>query len=236
VTPAPDGSSAPRTLDTPTGPVPLHEFHLRLAGREWTVLHTGLLLTFEEEQAFLKHQREKLPYGVALWPSAIALAYDLADRGEALKGASVLELGAGTGLPGIVAASLGARVVQTDRHEMAMAVCARNGAANGVTGVERRMADWTAWDIAEQFDFILGSDILYTEALHPHLAAILNGSLAPGGRALLSDPFRAPSLRLLESLEAEGWSISLATWNLGGEEDPRVVGVYELGKDGDARK
>jgi predicted nicotinamide N-methyase len=211
-----------------TGEFPLHEYRLRAAEREWSVLHTTAVLTHQDELRFLDEMISRLPYGVALWPAAIALAHEVASRGEALRGASVLELGAGTGLPGIVAASLGARVVQTDGHELALYVCGLNLERNGVAGVEHRLADWTKWDDTTRYDFILGSDILYGESLHPHLRAIFAANLAPGGRILLSDPFRAPSLRLLESLEAEGWRVGVTRWTVGEESAPRAIGLYEL--------
>ena len=218
----------PQLLRTTTGEFPLHDFRLRLAGREWTVLHTGAVLTHEDESRFFRELIDVLPYGVALWPAAIALAHDVASRPEAFREKRVLELGAGTGLPGIVAASLGGRVVQTDRHEVPMAVCRRNGERNGVGEIEYRIADWTSWDDDRQYDWILGSDVLYGEGLHPHLRGIFETSLAPGGRVLLSDPFRATSLRLLEALEAEGWTIGLTKWTVGEELAPRPIGVFEL--------
>ncbi|HMQ29771.1 MAG TPA: hypothetical protein PKD53_03545, partial [Chloroflexaceae bacterium] len=136
--------------------------------------------------------------------------------------------GGGTGLRGIVAASLGAGVVQTDRHEQALAICARNGARNGVAGVERRRADWNAWEDIERYPLIIGSDILYAEATHAALRHILEVNLASGGRALLADPFRGPSIQFLEQLEAEGWAVSVSTWSVGEEETPRPIGIFEL--------
>jgi hypothetical protein len=64
--------------------------------------------------------------------------------------------------------------------------------------------------------------------MHPHLRRIFETNLAPGGRVLLSDPFRAVSLRLLEVLEAQGWGIMLSKWKVGEEAAPRPIGVYEL--------
>jgi predicted nicotinamide N-methyase len=216
-------------LHTPDGSFPLHEYHLRLAGREWTVLHTGVVLTFEDERRFFQDLMNRIPYGVALWPSAIALAYELASRGEqVLAGKTVLELGAGTGLPGIVAASLGARVVQTDRQEMAMLVCERNGVLNRVAGIERRLVDWAEWQDTERYDWIIGSDILYGEAMHPHLQQIFAANLAPDGHVLVADPFRGASLRLFETLLSQGWDIEITRWNLGEEDHARAVGLFDL--------
>jgi len=94
--------------------------------------------------------------------------------------------------------------------------------------VEHRLADWAAWDDANRYDWIIGSDILYAAAMHPHLTRIFESNLAPGGRVLLSDPFRRASFALLESLEAAGWNVSVGRWRVGVEGEESPVGVYEL--------
>jgi predicted nicotinamide N-methyase len=217
-----------RRLRATTGEFPLHEYHLREGGHAWTILHTGAMLTHEDEAHFFREWVDHLPYGVALWPASIALAHELIARAPEFRGKRALELGSGTGLPGIVAATLGARVIQTDRDELALAVCRRNGERNGVRTIERRQADWSEWSETGQYDWILGSDILYRETQHANLRRIFETNLAPGGRVLIADPFRDASLRLLETLEAEGWGIALSKWNVGEDAAPRAIGLFEL--------
>jgi predicted nicotinamide N-methyase len=212
----------PEVLSTTVGDLPLEEVALELGGRAFSILHTRAILTHADEEKFLRGEELKLPYGIALWPAALALAHELAAR--ELKGKSVLELGAGTGLPGIVAASRGAQVVQTDRQELVLHLCRKNAERNQIGMILHRIADWTAWDVADRFDLIIGSDILYAAGLHPYLRHIFETNLAPGGRLLIGDPFRESSVYLLEQMEAAGWKVGLSKFTLG----ERRVGVFDL--------
>ena len=218
----------PTELHTTIGDVPLHEYRATLGGRGYSILHTGAVLTFLDEQLLLNERETRLPYGLALWPSAIALAHEIAARARDARGKYVLELGAGTGLPGIVAASLGAQVVQTEKQPAALHLCRLNGERNDINGVDYRLADWAQWNDSTRYDWIIGADILYPKPMHGHLTRIFASNLAPGGRVLLADPFRKASLALLEALEGEGWTVSIAKWTVGEETEPATIGVYEL--------
>ncbi|HEY0195256.1 MAG TPA: methyltransferase domain-containing protein [Kofleriaceae bacterium] len=219
--------TTPEVLRTTAGDFPLDEVQLTVDDRVWSILHTGAVISQADELAFLRGEdATKRPYGIMLWPAAIALAHELGTR--ALAGARVLELGAGTGLPGIVAAARGARVVQTDRQSAAMHVARQNAARNGVTTIDHRAADWTAWTDPERYDLIIGSDILYAGDLHAPLRRIFEANLAPGGTLLIADPYRDTSLRLLEAMEGDGWRVTLDKWTVGLVPPPRPVGVFAL--------
>ncbi len=222
-------------LETTGGDFPLEEVVLEVDGRAWTVLHTGAVTSKAEEVAFLQgEQTTPRPYGLVLWPASIALAHELA--GRELTGKRVLELGAGTGLPGIVAAARGAHVVQTDRQRLVLEVCKRNAERNGIAtqaagqggSIEHRIADWTAWTDTGAYDVILGSDVLYATPLQPQLRRIFETNLAPGGTVLVSDPFRETTVRMLEQLEVDGWRVRMDRWSVGLAPPPRPVAVFTL--------
>lgn len=219
--------TTPGVLRTTAGDLPLEEVELSVNDRTFSILHTGAVISREDEFAYLGGEASKSrPYGIVVWPSAIALAHDLASR--VLRGKRILELGAGTGLPGIVAASLGAQVVQTDRQNLVLHVAKLNAERNGVTNIDQRNADWTTWCDAECYDLIIGADILYAEPLHPQLRKIFDANLASGGAVLLADPYRLPSMVLLEAMEADGWQVRLDKWTVGLAPPPRNVGLFTL--------
>lgn len=205
----------------------LEEYRLRVGRREWSVLHAGALLSFLDEQLYLG-EPDRLPYGMVLWPAAIVLAHEIASHAPVRRGARMLELGAGTGLPGIVAGALGARVTQTDRHELALSLCRQNAERNCVGGIECRVGEWAQWNDDARYDWIIGADIIYAEATQAHLRQIFETNLAPGGRILLSDPFRLSSVRFLETMDGDGWRVTMTKWTIGEGEGARAVGVFEL--------
>lgn len=222
-------ADASEKLETTIGDLPLDEYRLQLDDRTIKILHATAVLSHSDESRFLLETPDPLPYGLALWSATVALAHDLAARAEEISGRSVLELGAGTGLPGIVAAALGAaKVVQTDRNNLALTLCKRNCERNEIERIEHRLADWTNWSESECYDLILGSDILYGIELHTHLRRIFETNLAPGGRILLSDPFRSGSFRLLEKLETDGWSMKISKWTIGEQSESRSIAIFEL--------
>ena len=150
---------------------------------------------------------DRFPFGLLLWASAIALAESLAASPEVVTGKRVLEIGAGgVGLPGLVAAHLGAaHVTQTDYHAESLTLLAHNARTNGFAGrVTQVRGDWRDFaGVGQPFDVVLGSDILYEHALHDALLTLLPKLVVPGGLLLLSDPLRPQALTFIERLEAQ---------------------------------
>lgn len=185
--------------------VDLAEFPLTLAGRDWRIEaasdHAALMAVIDDFAAF--------PFGLLLWESSIALAEALADQRDRIAGKSVLELGAGVGLPGIVARYLGAAPVrQTDHISETLSLCRVNAEKNGVSGIDLALANWDAWTDAGTYDLIIASDVIYERTAHAPLTAVLGRNLVPGGRALFADPGRQDTPLFLEGLAAAGWKTS----------------------------
>src|SRR5262245_58043795 len=84
--------------------LPLEAVCSPIGGQEWhleCVSDQGSGLAYAESQALA-------PYGLLLWQSAVALARLVQTRSTLVESKQVLDLGAGVGLPGLVARSLGA--------------------------------------------------------------------------------------------------------------------------------
>src|SRR4051812_49818030 len=120
---APVGTPLTRSLTR----VDLVEEVVPLADRELAVLRPRDADALLDEHAF--EEDEFLPYWAQLWPSGVALARTVAAR--ALKGARVLEVGCGLGLPSIAAARAGGRVLATDWSPAAVELLRANARRNG---------------------------------------------------------------------------------------------------------
>lgn len=141
---------------------------------------------------------EFIPYWAELWPSALALAAEVATRTVELSGTRVLELGCGVGLVAISLARAGAHVHATDWSADAVALTLDNAMRNDVA-LEGAVADWFRADSmpAGPFDLVVAADVLYERRNVAPLAALLP-ELAP--RAWVADPGRAFTPEFLDAV------------------------------------
>jgi predicted nicotinamide N-methyase len=146
-----------------------------------------------DQHAF--EENEFLPYWAELWPSGVALARAL--DGRALRGARVLELGCGLGLPSIVAARGGGRVLASDWSSAALELLERNARENGAR-VELACVDWAAPQALVErapFDLVLAADVLYERR---NVAMLLRLLPKLGEHVWLADPGRSFTEAFLE--------------------------------------
>jgi predicted nicotinamide N-methyase len=144
------------------------------------------------------------PYWEVLWRSGVALARELED--EPLRGLRVVELGCGLGIPSVLAARAGAKVLATDVAPEALELVRRSAEANGVE-VETAVADWAAPDELVgrgPFDLVLAADVLYERAAVAQLLPLLP-RVAPVG--WLADPGRPAAEAFTEQARRRGWLV-----------------------------
>jgi predicted nicotinamide N-methyase len=126
------------------------------------------------------------PYWAFCWGGGQALARVVLGRPELVRGRSVLDLGAGSGLVALAAARAGAaRVCAADVDPWAECATLLNATANGLR-VETTTEDLLARP-ADRWDVLLAGDMGYEPLLAARLVAWLAAAARDGALALLGD-------------------------------------------------
>ncbi|MDD4359073.1 MAG: methyltransferase domain-containing protein [Syntrophaceticus sp.] len=172
--------------------------------KEWEFQLPGLDLVLEvvanvEDLVTDPEDDDQIPYWAEMWPAARGMAQYIWDEID-FQGETVLELGAGLGLPGMVAALKGGSVTFSDYIEDSLKIISSNAARNNIKDTDYLLADWRDFQVEKKFDWIIGSDVLYNPSLNPYVVEILKHNLASTGHLLFAHPSRPVTKELLESL------------------------------------
>lgn len=123
--------------------------------------------------------------GLSIWSAALVLSrwtsqMDWSDT-------TVLELGAGCGVPGLTVAFSDPppkQVYVTDLNPKTVENLVHNISLNGLDNTTAIKMDWcdkSTWP-EEKLDFVLGSDLIYQKSLVPLLVDVVLGLLKPNGK------------------------------------------------------
>jgi len=171
---------------------------------------------------------ERIPYWADIWPSARVLA----DRLTNLDGHSrrYLELGCGSGLPSVVAASRGFEVLATDYYDDALEFTRLNARHNGLPEPRTRMVDWRQFpDDLGRFDVVAAADVLYEKQYTTLVACAVARTLAPGGLGLVTDPGRWLAGEFPAECQQQGLAIFSHERVLFSEGNTKVtIDLYEI--------
>jgi predicted nicotinamide N-methyase len=130
-----------------------------------------------------------LPYWAFAWSGGLAVVQYLLERHEVVESRSVLDLGTGSGLCGIVAARLGAVSVRAvDVDPLAAAAAELNARANDIT-VDVELRD-VLDDDPPAVDVVLAGDVSYEERMAVRMLDWLEAAASRGSFVLLGDPGR----------------------------------------------
>jgi predicted nicotinamide N-methyase len=159
-----------------------------------------------DREALLRDDRlAEPPYWAHLWVGALALARRLAESGS-LNGRRVLDLGCGLGLPGIVAAVLGAETWFVDRVPAALEFAAASARRNHLGRRARNvLLDFMHGELGADFDLILAAELIYDPQSYKPLCDFLDRHLRRGGEVHLTDAFRSDAASFFAELSARGF-------------------------------
>eukprot|EP00240_Pyramimonas_obovata_P013365 CAMPEP_0118944818 /NCGR_PEP_ID=MMETSP1169-20130426/41078_1 /TAXON_ID=36882 /ORGANISM="Pyramimonas obovata, Strain CCMP722" /LENGTH=232 /DNA_ID=CAMNT_0006890383 /DNA_START=391 /DNA_END=1085 /DNA_ORIENTATION=- len=175
--------------------------------------------------------------GGRLWDASALMAHHLAERVDgSLSDARVIEIGAGLGLPGIVAALQGAHVTLTDK-ERCVDLLWLNAEANGVADrVEVVAFEWgrKPRGLKPPYDVVLLSDCICHDenfVFRPLLKTLKDVS-GPASEILVSYKRRSPTEDKFWTLAEEVFDIALVECeevpSLARDGDDLGVGLYRL--------
>ena len=190
-----------------------------------------------------KRDDESLGWGYwdRIWPSSVALSEYLIRQFFATKltGAKVLEIGCGTGVPGVVAAHLGAFTMFSDLVPVTLEAVKETCRLNHISNFDTCTLDWfESIELKERYDLVLGCEVFYDEAILADIAHVLEQVLTPGGKGLFCDPNRL-GLDTIELAFQEKFNLSVQqiplTWSpRKGSGTHKMVYLYELTGRGQA--
>jgi len=143
-------------------------------------------------------------------------------------GTTVLELGAGLGAPVLVASACGCKVTISDYEEMILDFERVSAAASGLDSVNFAMLDWLNPPEMEQYDVILGAEILFREEFFQPLLNVIGKALKPGGKVFLAHDVRRQSLQPFLQLADKQYVISAQKRKLKSLEADREVLLTRL--------
>jgi len=178
---------------------------------------------------------QRMPYWAEVWESAIAIGQWLveaegagasgkgpaAERAQSLDARpaaqhrrfsarlSVLDLGCGMGLAGMVAAAVGHQVMFADIETDALLFAEVNAWPWRAAARFRRL-NWQTDALGERFDLILGADVLYETGQWEFLEPFWRRHLAAGGTVLLGEPRRPKAETFADWISRRGWVVQSA--------------------------
>ncbi len=176
---------------------------MAIGSRSLTLLRVKDLERLVDREALLRDDTEEPPYWAHLWTGALTLARYI-DTCIDVRDQTVLDLGCGLGLTGIVAAQKGGRVIFADKEVAAVSFARENARLNGCTQYEARPLDFTLDVLETRFSLILGAEILYDRPTFPALVRFLARHLSPAGRAILADAKRTNTQDFYQQLDQAG--------------------------------
>jgi len=141
------------------------------------------------------------PLWSKIWEASLVLADFLAGMSPQ-PGRRLLEIGAGVGLVGVVAAAFGHRMTITEINPHALDFIRANCLINEISQIEIVRLDWNSPDLKDRFDYIVGSEVVYHERDFDPLQNLFRRIMKPEGKILLCSEARKITMEFYRRLQS----------------------------------
>lgn len=197
----------------------------------------GKTVEIWEHEAAIDETTGEAEAGSWVWDCALVLAHWLDTPTwccSSLRGKRIVELGAGTGLPGLVAALLGAEVILTDKKALLPGL-ERNVTANNLgTRVSVQELEWgkDCSHLSPPVDMVLMSDLVYDPKLMPALCQTLLDLSDAHTEILLAYELRAGTTECFREFQKRGlrWS-KVPNGDLHPDWNSEDIGVFRIRRE-----
>ena len=160
-------------------PIKIDETSIEL----WTVKRwkDAVETEYENETEYVAN----FPLWIKIWEASIVLCEHLISE-NIEKSETILELGAGIGLTGLMLGAAGYTVTLTDYNEDALRLLNKNTEFNKLETVHVKKLDWYQPDIKETYNIIIGSELIYKEEFIEPVLELLGKYLKPDGKIFIA--------------------------------------------------
>jgi len=144
----------------------------------------------------------QFPLWTKIWEASLVLAHRLAAT-PPVADRRWLELGAGIGVVGIVAAAFQHDITITEYDAHALNFIKANAHLNQCPQDRIIQLDWLQPALTRRFDRIVGSELIYNERDFPALGALFKSLLKPNGEILLAGEMRQTNRAFLDMMQTD---------------------------------
>jgi len=187
-------------------------FSLESFHKEYETITTEMLINGRKFQMLLPKDLTRFintqdvfhefPLWAKIWPASWVLAGFLAEMPvEPTK--KIIEIGAGTGLVSIVAASFGHNITLTESNPDALRFARANAQCNGCPQLPVMELDWNRSQLRDTVDYIVASEVAYKKEDLRALLNLFNRCMKPGGQVFLAGEMRKVSKDFYQQLEID---------------------------------
>ena len=167
------------------------------------------------------------PFWIRLWEAAIVLSEFVAGLPCGAQ-TTLLELGAGLGAPGLIAAAAGFQVTLSDYEELILDFERINAAASKLQNVQFAMLDWLHPPEMPQYDVIIGAEILFREEFFEPLLSVLRKALKPEGVIYLAHDIKRRSMEPFLKMAEKEYKISASSRKLKSLDEDKIILLTRL--------